>query len=129
MNKVGVSDKKRKGGWCTILHYGSSNSDNLHLPIPPLFVRKIILTISTKAPFLYTSATFYLPTIYTKNFSLLQSFSQCRLRQRTRELESRMRTNTVLISIFFIKVWKVITGLKTTDSLLLRLRKLVYCRW
>ena len=52
----------------------SSTPVNFHLPIPPFLVQKIILTISTNAPFLYTSSIFaYLflrktiPTIYTKN--------------------------------------------------------------
>ena len=58
-----------------------------------------------------------------------QQFSQCRLRQGTRELESLVRTNTVLISLFFLKLRTVITGFKTTDSLSLRLRKFFYCSW
>ena len=102
----------------------SSTSDNFHLPISPLLVRKITLT---KTPFLYTSATFHLPILYTKIFSLPQPFSQCRLRQGTRKLGSLVRTNTVLISLFFLKAWTVTIGLTTTDSLSLRLRKLVYC--
>ena len=40
-------------------------SDNF---IPPLLVRKIILTIPIKTPFFYISATFHLITIYTKDF-------------------------------------------------------------
>ena len=46
----------------------SSTSDNFHFPIPPLLVRKIILTIPTKTPFFYTLATFHFPTIYIKTF-------------------------------------------------------------
>ena len=46
----------------------SSNSVNFHLPFPPLLVHKIILTISTNTPFLYTSATFHLLTIYSKKY-------------------------------------------------------------
>ena len=52
----------------------SSTSVNFYLHIPPLIVHKIILTISTNTPFLYTSAIFHtlflritIPTIYTKN--------------------------------------------------------------
>ena len=63
-----------------------------------------------------------------KTFSLPQPFRQFRLRQRTRKLERLARNDTVLISPFFLKLWKVIAGLTVTDSLLLRLRKLVYCR-
>ena len=39
----------------------SSTSVNFHLPIPPLLVHKIVLTILTNTPFLYTSAIFHLP--------------------------------------------------------------------
>ena len=63
-----------------------------------------------------------------KLFSLPQSFSQFRLRQRTKELSSLVRNDTVLISPFFLKVWTMVTGLTITDSLSLRLIKLVYCR-
>ena len=45
----------------------SSTSDNFQLPNPPLLVCKIILTIPTKTPFLYTSATFHIQTIYIQN--------------------------------------------------------------
>ena len=53
-----------------------------------------------------------------KIFSLLQPFSQFKLRQGTRELRSLvgslvgrlMRIGTVLISPFFLKVWTVIQG-------------------
>ena len=37
-----------------------SSSVNIYLPIPPLLVHKIILTIRTNTPFLYTSAIFHL---------------------------------------------------------------------
>ena len=56
-----------------------------------------------------------------KFVSLSQPFSQRSLRQGTRGLGSLVRTNTVLISLFFLKVWTVITGLTTTGSLTLRL--------
>ena len=52
----------------------SFTSVSFYLHIPPLLVHKIILTISTNAPFLYTSAFFTslflcttIPRIYTKN--------------------------------------------------------------
>ena len=63
-----------------------------------------------------------------KMFSLPQTFFQFRLCQGTSELGSLARTGTVLISLFFLKVWQVIAGLTITDSLLLRLRKLLYNR-
>ena len=44
----------------------------------------------------------------------------------TRELGSLVRTDTVLISPFFLKVRTVIAGLSITDFLSLSLRKLVY---
>ena len=44
----------------------SSTSDKFHLPIQPLRFCKFNFTIPTKTLFLYTSATFHLPTIYTK---------------------------------------------------------------
>ena len=91
----------------------SSTSVNFHLPIPPLLVHKIILTISTNIPFFSASAVFHLPLFaynhpnnpHQKIFSLPQPFRQFRLRQGTRELGSLVRTATVLISSFFLKVW------------------------
>ena len=47
----------------------SSTSHKFHLPIPPLLFCKIILTISSKTLFLYTSATIHHPTVHKKNFS------------------------------------------------------------
>ena len=61
-----------------------------------------------------------------KMFSLTQPYNQFTLREETRELGSLVRTDT-LFSPFLIKVWTVIAGLTTTDSLSPRLRKLVYC--
>ena len=69
-----------------------------------------------------------IPTIYTKPFFLPQPFSQFRLPQGTRELSSITRTDTDdLIFLFFSKVWTMTAGLTITDSLSLRIRKLVYC--
>ena len=114
----------------------SSTLVNFHLLIPPLSVHKIILTLPTNTPFLYTWAIFpllifgyYHPSnLSLKIFLLPQQFSQFRLRQGTWELGSLVRTDTVLISPFFLKVLAVITRFAITDSLSLRLRKLVYCR-
>ena len=105
----------------------SSTSINFHLPVPPLFVHKIILTIPTSIPFLCTSAIFHLPlfaynhpAISTKNISLNQLFRQFRLCPGASGLASVLRTDTVLISSFFLQVWTVITRLIITDSLSLR---------
>ena len=51
-----------------------------------------------------------------KMLSLPQPLCHFRLREGTRELRSLFRTDTVLISPFFLKVWTVITGLTTADS-------------
>ena len=110
----------------------TSTSFNFYLPIPPLLVHKIILTITTNSFSLYLSS--FLPFSFCvqpsqqsapKIISLCQLFSQFRLSQGTRELGSLVSTDTVLISPFFFKWWTMITGLIITDSLLLRLRKLV----
>ena len=51
----------------------SSTSLNFHQPISPLLFHKIILTISTNIPFLYTSAIFHLPLFaYTQSNNLHQ---------------------------------------------------------
>ena len=63
-----------------------------------------------------------------KIVSLPQPFIQFRLRQGTRKLGSIVETDIVLVSHFFLKMFTVITGLEATDSLSLRLRKLVYYR-
>ena len=106
-------------------NYSSSTSVRFHLP--PLLNHKIILTIPTNTPFLYTSAIFHhflrtiIPTIYTKGISLSQPFHQFRLCQGTRELGH-------CVNLPLVKVWTVITGLTITDSLLLRIIQLGYCR-
>ena len=89
----------------------SSTSDNFHLPTPPLLVHKIILTIPTNIPFLCTS-------IFHLNFSS-PFFSPPYL-----NCFANLGYDTVLTS----PLWTVIIGLTITDSLSLRLRKLVYCR-
>ena len=63
-----------------------------------------------------------LPTIYIKSISLRQLFSQFMLRQGTSEQGSIVRTDTVLASLFFLKVQTGITGITIIDFLLLRLR-------
>ena len=68
-----------------------------------------------------------IPIIYTKIFSLTQPFCYFSQRQSTRELGNLVRSDTILISYFFLKVSKVIAGLTTTDFFLLRLRMLMYC--
>ena len=107
--------------------------------ILPLLVHKVILTnpltLPCSIPQQFFTSLFSLttiPIIYTKIFSLPQPFSQFRLRQGIRELGSlkqslELSTGTVLISLFYLKVRTVITGLKTTDYLSPSLGKLVYC--
>ena len=114
----------------------SSTSVNFYVHISLLFVHKIILKIPTNTLLPYTSAIFHLPIFCAqpsqqstpKIFSLPQLFSQFRLHKRIKGLGSLLRTGTVLISPFFLKIWKLITGLTTTHSLSLRLRKLGHCR-
>ena len=68
------------------------------------------------------------PIIYTKNIfstSVILPIYSASMHQGV--VRGLVRSETILISSFFLKVWKVITGLTITDSLLLRLRKLVYC--
>ena len=53
----------------------SSASVNFHLPIPPLLIHKIIFTIPTNIPFLYTSAIFHFPHFaYNQLNNLLQEY-------------------------------------------------------
>ena len=109
---------------------------NLHLPIPPLLVHKIILTIPTNSPF--KPRQFFTFSFFTYNHSnnlhqkhfphLSKAFIPFKLCQRTRKLGSLVKNDLILISPFFLKVWTMITGLTITDFLSLRLRKLVYCR-
>ena len=112
----------------------SSTLVNFYLPIAIWLGLKIILTIPTNTPFVYTSAILHLFCVQPsqqslpKIFSLSQPFSKFKLHQGTRELESFVRNGTVLISPFFPKLWAVITGVSITDSLWPRLIKLVYCR-
>ena len=70
----------------------------------------------------------FLRTAILASVFLPQPFNQFRLRQATSEQGSLARTDTVLISVFSLKVWTEITGFTITDSLSLRFRKLVYSR-
>ena len=97
----------------------SSTSVNFYLSIPPLRICKIILTISTNTLFPYTSAIFHLPTfaynhpnyLHQKHFSCVSHLVNSGCVQGPRKIGSLVRTDTVLISPFFLKVWTVITGL------------------
>ena len=113
-----------------------STSVNFHLLIPLLLVRKIIHTNPINTTFLYTSAIFHLPVFahnhpsnpHQKQFPYLSHLAKSICVIKTRELESLVTTDTVWISFFFVKVWTLIIELTITDTLLLMLRKLVYCR-
>ena len=120
-----------------MLHQKSvSLLQSIFIPLfcPHLFTKSSLqssLTFPSSIPQQFCTTSFLrttIPTIYTKNIFLPQPFSQFRLHQGTRELGNLVRTDTVLISPFFLKVWTAMTGLAKTDSSLLRLRKLVYCR-
>ena len=65
--------------------FGFSTLDNFHLPIPPLLVCKIILTIPTKTRFPYTSTTFRPQKVCTNIFCPPQPSSQYRLCHGPRE--------------------------------------------
>ena len=94
----------------------SSTWDNFHLPILPLLFSKIILTIplcrSNFSPPCFCIQSSQLST--PKIFFLPHPFSQF--------------SYGVLIFSFFPKVWTVLSGFTITDFLLLRIRKLIYCR-
>ena len=106
----------------------SSTSGNFYLPIPPLLFNKIILTIPTNTPFLYAAAIFHL-TVFAYNHPgyLHQPYFSYLIYLANSDCVKGKRSYGVLISSFFPKVWTVESG-STVDSLLFRLRKLVYCR-
>ena len=84
-------------------------------------VQTIIVTIRINTPFHHTSVIFLLPIFayyHPNNLPLPPAFIEFRLRERTKELRSLVRADTVLISRFSLKVWPVITGNTITDSLL-----------
>ena len=113
----------------------SSTSVNFHLLFHPYLLIKPSLQFPSTSPSsipqpFFTSLFCVQPSKNStlKIFSLPHPFCQFRLPQGTRELGSLVKTDTVSISPFFLKVWTAITGLAITDSLSVRLRKLVYCR-
>ena len=113
----------------------SSTSVNFHLLFHPYLFTKPSLqsppTSPSSTPHQFFTSPYLRSTIqnfYTEIFFLPQTFCQFRLRQGTMELGSLVRTETVLMPPFFLEVWAAITVLTITDSLSLRLRKLVYCR-
>ena len=106
-------------------------SVNFHLPIATLLVHKIILAIPTNTSFLYNSVIFCLlfcihPSL--QPFPLLQPFSLYRLCQGINEQGNLVRTDTDLVSSFFLEVWTGKAGLTITDSLFVMPGKLFYCR-
>ena len=88
----------------------SSTSVNFDFPIPPLLAQKSLQS-PLILPFSITQLYSLSNNLHQKIFSLPQPFSQFRLRQGTNELRSLVRADTVLNSSFFLKVWRVITGL------------------
>ena len=107
----------------------SSTSVNFRLPIPPLLFNKIILTIPNNTPFLYAAATFHLPIFaYNHPTYLHQKYFPCLIHLANSDCVKGQSSYWVLISPFFLKVWTVVSGFTITDSLLLSLIKLVYCR-
>ena len=95
----------------------SSSSVNFHFLFHPYLFKLSSLRSPLTLPSYITQQFFTslflrtnIPTIYIKNI-FPQTFCQFRLRQGTRELWSIVRTDTVLISPFFLKVWSVIAGL------------------
>ena len=107
----------------------SSTLVNFHLPIPPLLFNKIILTTSTNTPFIYATAIFHLPIFgYNHPSNLHQKYFPYHSNLANSNCVKGQESYGVLISPLFLKVWTVMTGLTITDSLLLRLKKLVHCR-
>ena len=110
----------------------SYTSANFNLNFPLLF-KQIITAIHTYTPFHDTATFSHLPTfackhpsnLYQKCFPFLSHLPNSGYVKRQRSYGVLWG---FLISLFFFKVWEVITGLTITDSLLLRLIKLVYCR-
>ena len=121
-------------------------SVNFHLPIPPLLVHKIVITIPTNNSFPYTSVISHLPLfgynhcnnlhqkyLPTPTIQTIQAASRYQVARQLGSIAgslagSLVRTDTVLLSPFHLNVWTVVTGLAITDSSSLRLRKLIYCK-
>ena len=96
-----------------IVHKNYSYNPNKH---------SLILYLSTFSP------SYFCIQQSLQVFFLPQPFNYIRLRQATSVQGSLLRTGTVLIFVFSLKVQTEITGFTITDSSSLRLRKLVYCR-
>ena len=110
----------------------SSTSVNFHLTFPPSRVNKIILKIQINTTFFYTTTLFHLATfaynhpsnLHQKCFTYLShlAISGCVKGQRSYRV-----LRGFLISLFFLKVWTVVTTLTVTGALSLRLIKWLYC--
>ena len=90
---------------------------------PPYFTLTYPQNQADNPHFLPLYLSYFSPTSFcvqpsqqltSKIFFLPQTFWQFRLRQETRELGSTVRTDTVVISPIFFKVWAVIT--RTTHN-------------
>ena len=95
----------------------SSTSVNLQLLIFLLRVQKIILTIPTNTPFLYTSGIFHvpflrttIPTIYAKNVISTSAIWPVQAASRDQWAKESCEIGYYLTSHFFLKQWVVITG-------------------
>ena len=106
----------------------------ISLFFPYLFTKSSLqssLTFPSSIPQQFCISSFLratIPTIYTKNNFLPQQFSQFRIHQGAMELGNSVRTDTGLISPFFLKVWTVITGLTSVyfRTLLIPLQELTF---
>ena len=112
---------------------------NFHLHIPTLLVNKIIFTIPTNTPFLYTSAIFYLPIFaYSNPYNLYQKCFSYLSHVANSGFVKRPMSKEVLWGLKLVDNWhcfslsllhqsidrEVQTGLTITDSLSL----LIPCR-
>ena len=94
--------------------FHSSTLVTFHLPLPPLFVHKIIFTTRTTLPFNFnfTSSISYLfifgyshpSNQHQKHFPYLNHLANWGCLKGT--LWSLVRTDTGLTSLFFLKVWQ-----------------------
>ena len=112
------------------------SSANFHLPFSPtyLFIKSFLQfppTLPSSNTQRILSSLFLdtgIPTISCKIFPLPHPFSQFELHRGTTEQRSLVRTDSDLISSCLSEVWTGITALTTSNSLLLKVRKLVYCK-
>ena len=124
----------------TISTKNPSSTFNFYLPILILLVQKLNLTTTTNIPFLYTSAILHVPifaynyfnNLHQRYFPYLSHLANSGCFKGPGSWGGGggglVKTNAVLFSPFVLKVWTVIAGFTITDSLSLRLRKLMYCR-